>query len=178
MSNIRIVQYFELVAFTSAAAAKSLANLSTTDTIVIGREPGSIIHRYQNYFVNEQVRWNGEQYAFAPFRAEGTTSNLNGDNALVQVLFPNVEVAIRLVEQGNGNRLSRLTLTTAWLNANNGLIKSYAERFIGIGAAFSETTIELRFRSAMDSVGANFPARSLSRNLVGILPLNADLFLQ
>jgi hypothetical protein len=30
----------------------------------------------------------------------------------------------------------------------------------------------------MDSVGANFPARSLSRNLVGILPLNADLFLQ
>lgn len=178
MSNIRIVQYFELIAFTSASAAKSLADLSTTDTIVVGREPGAVIHRYQNYFINEQVRWNGELYGFAPFRSEGTVSNLNGDNALIQVLFPNVEVAIRLVEQGNGNRLSRLTLTTAWLNENNGLIKSYRERYIGLGAAFSETTIELRFRSAMDSVGASFPARSLSRNLVGILPLNADLFLQ
>lgn len=178
MSSIRIVQYFELIAFTSASAAKDLSNLSTTDSIVIGREPGSVVHRYQNYFVNEQVRWDGQLYAFAPFRMEGTTSNLNGENSLVQVLFPNVEVAIRLVEQGNGNRLSRLTLTTAWLNENNAVIKSYSERFLGIGAAFSETTIELRFRSAMDSVGANFPARSLSRNLVGILPLNADLFLQ
>lgn len=178
MSSIRIVQYFELVAFTTASAAKSLADLSTVDTVVVGREPGSVVHRYQNYFVNEQVRWDGQLYGFAPFRAEGTVANLNGDNALVQVLFPNIEIAIRLVEQGNGNRLSRLTLATAWLNENNALIKHYAERFIGIGAAFSETTIELRFRSAMDSVGANFPARSLSRGLVGILPLNADLFLQ
>lgn len=178
MSTIRIVQYFELVAFTTAEAARSLAARSDEDTIVLGREAGSIIHRYQNYYVNEQVRWANELYAFVPFRAEGTMSNLNGDNALMQVLFPNVEVAVRLVEQGNGNRLSRLTLTTAWINENNGVIKSYSERFIGLGAAFSETTIELRFRSAMDSVGAQFPARSLSRSLVGILPLNAELFLQ
>jgi hypothetical protein len=89
-----------------------------------------------------------------------------------------VEVAIRLVEQANGNRLSRLELTTAWLNENNGEIKSLNERFLGVGASFSETTIELRFRSALDSAGANFPARSLTRNLVGILPLNADLRLR
>ena len=177
MSNIRIVQYFELIAFTSAAAAKALAGLSEVDTITAGREPGSVIHRYQNYFVNQQVRWGGQLYAFAPFRAEGTTSNINGDNSLVQVLFPNVELAVRLVEQGNGNRLSRLTLTTAWLNASNGVIKTYQERYLGLGAAFSETTIELRFRSAMDSVSANFPARTLSRSLVGLLPLNADIFL-
>lgn len=178
MSNIRIVQYFELVAFTSASNAKSLASRSAQDTITLGRQLGSVVHRYQNYFIGEQVRWAGQLYSFAPFRAEGTTANLNGDNSLMQVLFPNEEVAIRLVEQGNGNRLSRLTLTTAWLNVNNAVIKSYAERFLGLGAAFSDTTIELRFRSAMNSVGANFPARSLSRNLVGILPLNADLFLQ
>ena len=178
MSNIKIVQYFELVAFTSTAAAKQLAGLSASDTVTLGREQGSVIHRYQNYFVNEQKRFNGQLYAFAPFRAEGTVSNLSGDNSLVQVLFPNVELAIRLVEQGNGNRLSRLTLYTVWLNANDAIIKQYSERYLGLGAAFSETTIELRFRGAMDSVGANFPARSLSRNLVGILPLNADLFLQ
>lgn len=178
MSTIRIVQYFELRAFTSARQAQQFANDNPDDTITAGGNEGVVIHRYQNYFVNEQRRRNGVLFGFVPFRAEGTVSNIGGDNNLLQILFPNVEIGIRLVEQGNGNRLSRLTLTTVWLNENEGEIKSYSERFIGIGASFSETTIELRFRSAMDSVGATFPARTLTRNLVGILPLNSDLRLQ
>jgi hypothetical protein len=107
-----------------------------------------------------------------PLGLKEAVSNIGGDNNLVQILFPNVEIGIRMVEQGNGNRLSRLTLTTAWLNENDGEIKSYDERFLGLGASFSETTIELRFRSAMDSVGATFPGRTLTRNLVGPLPLS------
>ena len=162
--TIKIVQYFELRAFPSAEAAR-------TNT-------SAIVHRYQNYFINQRVTRNAKQFNFAPFRMEGTSSVLGGDNALVQVLFPNVEIALRLVEQGNGNRLSLLELTTAWLNEADGEFKSIAERFLGLGASFSETTIELRFKSAMDSVGGKFPARALSRNLVGILPLNSDLRLQ
>jgi len=178
VSTVRIVQYFQLLAFTSEASAKALANIDEDDTITQGKEAGTVIHRYQNYFVNETRKFNGQDYAFAPFRPEGTVSNVTGENSIVQVLFPNVPVAIRLVEQGNGNRLSRLTLSTVWLNSENAALKTYQEFYVGIGASFSETTIELRFRSAMDSVAATFPARSLSRNLVGILPLNAELFLQ
>jgi hypothetical protein len=115
-----------------------------------------------------------------PFSTTGTTANLNGDNGLMSITFPNVPVAIRLVEQGNGNRLSRLTLTTVWLNEELLPInrEPIPEYYIGIGASFSETTIELRFRSAMDSVGSQFPGRKLTKALVGLLPLNADLFLQ
>lgn len=167
MSSIRIAQYFELTAFKAGEASR-----------IVPRPGSFFIHRYQNYFVNAQKARGGQFYSFVPFRAEGTVSNIGGDNALVQVLFPNVEIAIRLVEQGNGNRLSRLTLTTAWLNEAEGEIKSFSQRFLGIGASFSETTIELRFRSAIDSVGANFPGRTLTRNLVGILPLNSDIRLQ
>lgn len=175
---LRIVQYFELTAFTSANAARSLANIDQADGIVQKGDTGAVVHRYQNFFINQQIKRAGKRFDFAPFKMEGTSSTLGGDNALVQVLFPNVEVALRLVEQGNGNRLSRLELTTAWLNENDGETKSIAERFLGIGASFSETTIELRFRSAMDSVSGRFPARALSRNLVGIVPLNSNLRLQ
>jgi len=175
---LKIVQYFELTAFTTVAAARSLANIDQADGIVQKGDTGAVVHRYQNFFINQQIRRANKRFDFAPFKMEGTSSNLGGDNALVQVLFPNVEVALRLVEQGNGNRLSRLELTTAWLNENDGETKSIAERFLGIGASFSETTIELRFKSAMDSVTGRFPARSLSRNLIGIVPLNADLRLQ
>jgi phage-related protein len=181
--TIRIVQYLELTAFapTSSLAANE-ANQSTKDSVTFGGN-ATFIHRYQNYFVNQSVTWpteKGNRYDFMPFSATGTTANLNGDNGLMSITFPNVPVAIRLVEQGNGNRLSRLTLTTVWLNEELLPInrEPIPEYYIGIGASFSETTIELRFRSAMDSVGSQFPGRKLTKALVGLLPLNADLFLQ
>lgn len=154
MSEIRLAQYFDL----------ATAN--------------GVQHRYQNFFVREPRTLDGVRYEFAPFRAEGGTASLSGDNVLLRVLFPNVEYAIRLVENGDGNRLSRLTITTQWLNAALAPSRSYQERYVGIGASYSDTTVELRYRTAMDSVGAQFPARTLTRSLVGPLPLNAELVLQ
>jgi len=154
MTEIRLAQYFDLRTSTGTR------------------------HRYQNFFVGERRILDGKRFEFAPFRAEGSTANLNGDNGMVRVLFPNVEFAIRLVENGDGNRLSELTMTTQWLNAALAPSRTYEERYVGIGASYSDTTIELRYRTAMDSVGATFPARTLTRGLVGPLPLNADLVLQ
>ena len=162
MTEIRLAQYFYLVAF-------------TIDANGIRRK---VRHRYQNFFVSEPRILDGARFDFAPFRAEGSTANLNGDNDMVRVLFPNVEFAIKLVEDGDGNRLSELTLTTQWLNAALAPSRTYQERYVGIGASYSDTTIELRYRTAMDSVGATFPGRTLTRGLVGPLPLNADLVLQ
>jgi hypothetical protein len=110
MSTIRIVQYFDLLAFTSEKAARRFAAADDSDTITAGGNPGEVRHRYQNYFVNQQKRRCNRRFDFVPFRSEGTVSNIGGDNNLVQILFPNVEIGIRMVEQGNGNRLSRLTL--------------------------------------------------------------------
>ena len=153
MTEVRLAQYFYLV-------------------------KGGTRHRYQNFFVSEPRILDGARFEFAPFRAEGSTANLNGDNGMLRVLFPNVEFAIRLVENGDGNRLSELTLTTQWLNAALAPSRTYQERYVGIGASYSDTTIELRYRTAMDSVGATFPGRTLTRSLVGPLPLNAELVLQ
>jgi len=154
MTEIRLAQYFDLT------------------------DARGIRHRYQNFFVQQSRILAGARFEFAPFRAEGSIANLNGDNGLIRVLFPNLEFAIKLVENGDGNRLSELTLTTQWLNAADAVVRSYEERYVGIGSSYSETTIELRYRTAMDSVGATFPARTLTRSLVGPLPLNAQLVLQ
>lgn len=138
-------------------------------------------HHYQNYWANQKYTYGNKTYAFAPFRAEGTVSNNTGDNSIVQVLFPNVEFALKMLDAGNGNRLSRLVLTTAWLTASNEVAANGAtqvEYLVGIGASISETTIELRFRSSLDSVISNFPARTLSRQLVGPLPSSANVSLR
>lgn len=135
-------------------------------------------YAFQNYFVQDSKRYNGKLYTFAPFRAEGTVSNLTGDNALLQVLFPAEPFAVRLVEKADGNRLTRLTLTTQWLNKNHDPVRVYDERYVGIGASISDTTLELRFRSAMDSVGAQFPRQSLRLRNVGPLPTSSQISLQ
>lgn len=153
MSEIRIAQYFKLV-----TGAQTL--------------------RYQNYFIGQSSSYLSESYDFAPFRAEGSLASLNGDNETLRILFPNIEVALRLVEQANGNRLSQLTFTTAWLNSSDQIITPMSDYYLGIGASYSETTIELRFRSAIDSVGSAFPARTLTKDLVGPLPLNSELYLR
>jgi hypothetical protein len=135
-------------------------------------------HRYQNYFINEQITFKGERFDFIPFRAEGSVSSLNGENQSLRILLPAQPVIITLVEAGNGNRLSTLTLTTAWLDARGAVQTSIDDFFSGTGASFSDETVELRFRSAMDSVSTSFPARTLTQENVGILPLNSDLTLR
>ncbi len=136
-------------------------------------------YAFQNYFVNQKKKLGSTVYSFAPFRAEGTVSNLTGDNALLQVLFPADDFSLALAEQADGNRLTRLTLTTQWLNANDEAARpAYEERYVGIGASVSETTLELRFRSAMDSVGAQFPRQSFTRKNVGPLPTSSQISLQ
>jgi phage-related protein len=154
MSEIRICNFFDL--------------LTTT-----GKR-----HYYQNYFIAESKSFLGQSYSFAPFQADGALASLNGDNQQLRVLFPSQELVIRFVEEGDGNRLSVLQLTTAWVTAAGAITTTFTDYFIGTGATFSDTTVELRFRSSMDSVGANFPARTLTVDNVGILPLNAELSLR
>lgn len=154
MAELRICQFFKLL---------------TTD---------GVTHRYQNYFVGQNASLLSESYSFAPFRAEGALATLNGENSQLQVLFPHVDFALVLVERGDGNRLSELTLATAWLNASGSITNTATDFYIGLGASFSDTTIELRFRSAIDSVGSSFPGRSFTRDMVGPLPLNSELYLR
>ena len=134
-------------------------------------------HRYQNYFIAESKSFLGQSYAFAPFQADGALANLNGDNQQLRVLFPSQELVIRLVEEGDGNRLSVLQLTTAWITGGGDISTTFTDYFVGTGATFSDDAVELRFRSSMDSVGAGFPARTLTSDNVGVLPLNAELYL-
>jgi len=139
-------------------------------------------YRFQNYFVGDDksnVPGLTGEYEFAPFQVQGSVSSLNGDNSQIQVLFPAIDYAIRLVEKASGNRRSRLTLTTRTVTAAGAISDSGPQEiYIGLGASFSEDTIELRFNTAADSVASNFPARRLGEDNVGFLPLDSALSLR
>ena len=137
------------------------------------------VHYYQNYFIKETKSFKGANYSFAPFEAEGGVSSLNADNQQITIRLPASEYAIRLVEEGDGNRLSKLLLCTRFITASGGIPSTGPEEYyVGIGAAFSDDTIELRFRSALDGVAGGFPASTLTERNVGILPLESSLSLR
>ena len=137
--------------------------------------PGAAIH-CQNYFIQQDFLFQGTTYQFVPFQASGSLMTLTGDSEVLTLLFPAEDMIVRLVEQGDGNRNSTLTLTNVWLNSNDQPVPgSYPEYYIGQGASFSETTVELRFRSTMDAVNAQIPYRRLSSENVGILPLDSNI---
>ena len=136
-------------------------------------------HRFQNYFVGSKQTFGGAFFSFAPFQVNGSVLSLNGDNDQLTVLFPATEYAVRLVEEGEGNRKSLLTLDTRFVNQSGGVSNNGPhEIFVGLGASFSTDTIELRFSSALDAVASNFPANSLTSKNVGILPLESALSLR
>jgi len=146
--------------------------------IKIEPSKGEVKH-YQNYFIKETKSFKGASYSFAPFEAEGGVSSLNADNQQITIRLPASEYAIRLVEEGDGNRLSKLLLCTRFITAAGAIPDTGPEEYyVGIGASFSDDTVELRFRSALDGVAGGFPARTLTEESVGILPLESSLSLR
>ena len=128
-------------------------------------------HYYQNYFIKETKSFKGNNYSFAPFEAEGGVSSLNADNQQITIRLPASEYAIRLVEEGEGNRLSKLLLCTRFITAAGAIPDTGPEEYyVGIGASFSDDTVELRFRSALDGVAEAkaLPASTLTEENVGI----------
>jgi hypothetical protein len=151
-----------------------------------------VSHYYQNYFFGKDftaVAVPGSAspvYRHAPFRVEGALSSLNGENNLLRMLFPHSAFSVALVEAGEGNRLSQLSLKTIWMASSGNIgdyasystVAQYEDFYVGVGASFDDLTVELRFRSSMDSVGASFPRRVFSSKNAGILPLNAEVSLR
>ena len=137
------------------------------------------LYYYQNYFVGQTKSFSGQGYDFVPFEVEGGVSSLNADNQQITIRLPASGYAVRLVEDGDGNRLSKLRLSTRFVNQNDQFRSGgFDEYYVGIGASFSDDSIELRFRSALDGVAGGFPARTLTEENVGILPLESTLSLR
>lgn len=139
---------------------------------------GDVI-RCQNYFATQDFTYAGKTYVFAPFQVSGNMAALGGDSETLTCLFPNEDLILQLVAGGEGNRNSELTLTNLWVNAAGApLPGAFPEFYVGLGSSFSETTIELRFRAAMDAVNAQLPNRILTSENAGILPLDSAIRLQ
>ena len=90
------------------------------------------MHRYQNYFLKVNKNFKGASYSYVPFEIEGGVSSLNADNQQITVRLPATEYAVRLVEEADGNRLSKLLLYTRFITAAGFPANALTEDNVGI----------------------------------------------
>jgi hypothetical protein len=142
-------------------------------------------YRFQNYWVNEDapffnvVTGAPSYFGFMPFAFSGTTFTKTGDNQPAKLSFPN-------------NALSRgwaeTAVTDKWLaNTRTVLINpddktSYTPINVYIGqivsAKWDDTALVLELASVLDATGAAVPRKRLTKQLVGSLPLTANVRIQ
>ena len=140
---------------------------------------GGITLNFQNYWIGENIGFQGVGYVFLPFGFSGVTVTRSGDNQPATLTFPN-------------NQLTRAWIETAvrseWLATVRTLLIDPSNRSGGqvlsiysaqvVAGSWNDTSVELRMASVLDAVGADIPNKRLTKQLAGNLPLTSRVRLQ
>jgi len=129
--------------------------------------------RWQSYYVNSSVTWEGASWAYQDFDADGITAGEVQSEASISVTLPATTNVIEVVLQAlNEARLAELRLYefdailgNSTPQAGQTLIASYLGEVVGVSGGFTQITMELG--SSISPVGAQVPPRKFTTKLIG-----------
>ena len=129
--------------------------------------------RWQAYYVNTSVSYDGAVWAYQPFDADGITAGEVQSESSISVTLPattNVmEVALQALDEARLAELRLYEFDTLLGNstpqAGQTLIASYLGEVVGVSGSF--TSIQMQLGSSLSPVGAQVPPRTFSTRLIG-----------
>ena len=129
--------------------------------------------RWQSYYVNTSVTWDGASWAYQDFDADGITAGEVQSESSISVTLPATTNVMEVVLQAlNEARLAELqiyefdtTLGNSTPQAGQTLIASYLGEVVGVSGSFTQITMELG--SSISPVGAQVPPRKFTTKLIG-----------
>lgn len=129
--------------------------------------------RWQSYYVNTSVTYDGAVWAYQPFDADGITAGEVQSEASISVRLPAttnaIEVALQALDEARLAELQLYEFDTLLGNATpqaeQSLIASYIGEVVGISGSFTQLSMELG--SSLSPIGAQVPPRTFSSQLVG-----------
>lgn len=131
-------------------------------------------HRWQSYYVNTSVTWEGASWAYKAFDADGITAGGVESEESITVSLPALTTVIDAAEAAlNGSRLVELRmyefdtlLGNVTPQLNQTLIATYIGEVVGLRATL--TSIDMELGSALSPVGAQVPPRKFTTQLIGV----------
>lgn len=131
---------------------------------------------FQNFWINENVAYNGNTHGFLPFGFSGVTVNRSGDNQSTQLALPNNSLsrswASTLVD-GSWVVLVDMLMLNPDNKADYRVLSSYAGQVAG--AIWSDAELRLEISSVIDAVGGDVPRRRITEDVFGPLPTTAQV---
>jgi hypothetical protein len=135
---------------------------------------GSITYqRWQSYYVNVNVTWNGNTWTYQPFDSDGITAGEVQSESSISIRLPAttnaIEVALQALNEVQLVELQFYEFDTDLGNdapqAAQTLIASYLGEVVSVKAGL--TSITLQLGSSLAPVGAQVPPRSYTTQLIG-----------
>jgi hypothetical protein len=135
----------------------------------------SIRHQFQNFKISAAADYAGVSYGFAPFGFNGITASLSGDNFDASLIFPANKLTRSWAEEA---------LRDSWIGTVQVMLLDEASTpvqrlhsYVGVIAAggWDEKAVELQLNTVMDAVRGSIPGRRFTRQLVGNIPITANI---
>lgn len=137
-------------------------------------------YRFQNFFIGQQITHLNANYTFVPFGFSGVTVNRTGDGLEATVVFPNNEVSrawgVNAVNQNWVMEVDVMIIDDDAKDGPHNIVHSYTGQVVS--GQWDEVSLNLQLSTVLDAVGTDVPRRSLTRALVGNLPVASNVRLQ
>lgn len=134
---------------------------------------GTTYQRWQSYYANTSVSWQGSAWLYVPFIADGFTAGVSGDETNISITAPATSLVVPAFEAAVRNgRLAELAIYSFNSEINNEtpqtiqiLIGNYTGQVVGATGGLTSLTLQLG--SALSPVGAQIPPRRFTAAIMG-----------
>ena len=131
--------------------------------------------RYNNVTPGRSISHGGLSYSYLSFIYQGAAKNRTGDNLEAQIVLSVNEISTGISRNAVNNRWHVRVYSAVMTPAGDVSKVLTIEDWIAASMSYDNQTLEIVLSSGIDAVGANAPTRVLTRDLVGSLPVTANI---
>jgi hypothetical protein len=136
---------------------------------------GITYQRWQNFYSNAIVSWDSASWVYVGFTASGVASGATGDEGGITLTLPATSVVVQAVDLAMEQARLFEVRTYEFDPVADGVSSPPAGQtlistFLGEITSASEAGFEftLQMGSSLSPVGAQFPPRTMTNNLIGM----------
>ena len=168
-----------------------MTQLSIGHFLRLYNDAGTLVHSFQNFYIEETVSVDSVAYVFVPFGFSGLSTSRQGDLSPTTLVFPNTSLSRGYLDEAlrGGVIGSKVTYSSLpyvgevdvnILEPDTRVVITKLLTYTGqaTGGGWGETALILELSSVIDAVRSDIPTRTLQQALVGGLPSTSNVRLR
>jgi phage-related protein len=134
---------------------------------------GTTYQRWQSYYANTSVTWQGAKWLYVPFTADGLTSGISGDETSITITTAATSMVLdafnAAMREGRLVDLSIYQFDAEIDNITPQATQTLVSGFTGqvVGGSGTLTSMTILLGTALSPVGAQVPPRVFTTNIMG-----------